>query len=150
MEVSRRRQPGARRAVMVAVSKWGRTDRKQQACKHTAYALGTGEKEKLKGDHKYSIWVKVQEAQSVDKERCAFQTHLQQQEPCQRVLQARNKWQRQKKELRKKTLGKQVGQHWGERRRPRRQMEETKLEGGKKKKVDERVASNRATVVKEW
>lgn len=37
-----------------------------------------------------------------------------------------NKWQRQKKELRKETLGKHVRQRWGERRRPRRQMEGTK------------------------
>lgn len=50
----------------------------------------------------------------------------------------------------KETLGKHMGQHWGERGKPRRQMEGTKADGGKKKNGDERVANNRATVVKEW
>lgn len=151
MKVSWRRQPGARDAVMVAVSKQGWTDRKQQACRYTAYALGTGTKEKTNREHKWGIWMKVQEAQSLDKETCAFQTHLQQQEPWQSEPQVRSKWQRQKKELRKKTLGKHMGQHCGEKRQPRRQMEGTKMEGCKKKKKkgDERVANNMATVVKE-
>lgn len=51
--------------------------------------------------------------------------------------------------MRKKTLGKHVGQQRGERRRPRRQTEGTKVEGGKKKKGDKSVANNGITVAKE-
>lgn len=131
MKVSWRRQPGARAAVPVAVTEGGTDGQKAAACRHTA--VGTGQRRSWT-EHKCGTWVKVQETQSPDKERCAFQTHLLQQESWHREFQQQNKRRRQKKELRKKSLGKHTGQHRGERRRPRRQKEGTKVEGGKKEK----------------
>lgn len=64
-------------------------------------------------------------------------------------IPARKQWWRQKKELRKKTLGKHEGQHRGEGRRPRRQMEGTKVQGGKKKKRQQELGNNGTSVVKE-
>lgn len=112
MKVSWRRQLGARDAVTVVVSMRGGTDGKQQACRHTAYAL----------EHKSGTGVKVQETQRPDKGRCTSQTRLQQQEPWQSAPGEKQT----EAEERKKTLGKHVGQHWGERRRPRRQIEGTR------------------------